>query len=155
MNKEEIYNQTSGKIERNTVLSTLKVEDIISYLSGKEKNVLEGNINGYEVYFNLSQLEKKIKEVKDSIKETVLDEVNEPFDWNGFNVKKISGSGRYDFSVCDGWNKKKNELKEIEAHMKTAFKKGQEYIDSETGEVYPVPEYKGYSDKIVFTKNKS
>jgi predicted RNase H-like nuclease (RuvC/YqgF family) len=154
MDLNEIKTDLEAQKERNEVLSRMKQDDIINFLKRKCKNVVEGNTEGYKLQLHLNTLEKEIKRIKDEIKETVFDELKDSFDWNGYNFKTTSGSGKYDFSCFDEWKKKSKEIKEMEENMKLAYKKGKEYIDSDTGEVYPIPEFKPYANRIVITKNK-
>jgi hypothetical protein len=152
MSTDELKNFTDHQTEKSGTKTTK--ESILNYLDRECNSVIDGNKNGYELQFFLNNLEKKIKDIKTEIKETVFDELKDPIDWNGYKFKVTSGSGKYDFSCFEDWKKKDKEIKAIEDNMKLAYKKGQEYIDSETGEVYPIPEFKPYSNRIVITKNK-
>lgn len=153
-NMENLKHETEQAAIRKEGVSRMNENDVINYLLKRGQKVEDGELKGYKLQLFIKNLSDAINAVKDQIRPTVLDELKDSFDDNGYNFKVTSGSGKYDFSCFDEWKEKNKKIKEIEDNMKLAYKKGKDYVDSDTGEVYPVPEFKPYSNRIVITKNK-
>lgn len=139
--------------ERNKVLSTITSKEIISSLNKRKTNVVGGKTKGYLLHKALIDIEKAIKKFKEEIFETVKDELKDEILENGFKFKLMGGSGRYNFSEYDEWNKLEKRRKDIEENMKISYKTGNIIIDKETGEEYPSAIFKPYKEKISITYN--
>ena len=96
-------------------------EQITQSLKAITENVLDGLISEDLSYLQLDTIEKLAKSCKDSIKESVIAELNrnDGFMQRGNKVLKvIAGKAMYNFKCNPEYNKVLDRKKEIESEMK-------------------------------------
>ncbi len=133
------YNLTNDLNEPKSVLGSLNlIKEIDSFI----QRVNEGYEDELKAYVIISDLEKAIKNAKESILDKALAERKKyPEKTVELFGKKISisQSGRYDYSNYQVWIDRNKEIKEIEEAMKNSYmiaKSGKLMIDSDS-EIIP------------------
>ena len=111
-------------------------------------DVKEGNTCPLTTYAELKNLADNIKTAMDSIKPECLNELERHLAGTREKTAKVGGvtfgktqSGRYSYSHFVDYVNQQQRVKDIEEKMKVAFQLKSDYIDPETGEVYPMAEY--------------
>jgi len=104
---------------------------------------IEGNINELDAYIQLSDLEKKVKEVKEGLKDYALTQCRKyqekSFVHSGRKIQ-IRNTKRWSYKHAKAWQKITEERKTLEMKMQAANLAGLD-TDSETGETITPAQY--------------
>ena len=117
--------------------------------------VADGVINPLRVMVMFNELEKAVKEAKESILQDAITEFEKhggkPIIEYGFNISK-SASGRYSYDNNPDWVRLSETIKELEKRMQTAYKGGGSILDESTGELIEPAIYKPNKESLTFKK---
>ena len=133
------------------------MDQIKEQLSNTVQSVEDGNFNSLEAYANLDMLEKFIKECKNQIFDSALEEHGKhgekTFSAFGYQFTSKNGSVKYDYDGHEELAKKEAEVKRIKDLLKNASKLGKAIVDEETGETFsPLPIKSGTKDSLSIKK---
>lgn len=125
----------------------MKTIDLVSEIINDE---VEGNVERMKALVALHEIQKEAENVLKHIKAWKSENINDleqdskdyPDGYGGYTFEFRNGGKMYNFKNIEEWTKKSGELKDLEEKYKAAFNlklKGVEPIDSETGEIIPIP----------------
>lgn len=142
--------ESETTITNNTPIITHQVQMIV-------RKVLSGEINPAFAHVTLDVIEKALKKAKDEIKETAIDNINEPQVIGDYKVEVVQGRKMYDFKDIPEVVKKESELKELKKKHQIAadnYGKGMMNVSESDGEVIQPALIKYGADYVKVTKNK-
>ena len=109
---------------------------MIKHILKLADDAANGLSNSLEAYIELKKIEKTLEMAIESVKPLAIQEADKyhekSFELSGVQVTKSRAPGRWDYSEIPQWKKRKDELSQIEALSKDAFKlaaKGQTITD--------------------------
>lgn len=133
---------------------------IIGTLSELVQNTLDGEENPFKAWAVFTDLEKYIKECKETLKKTVDSEAKKysekQFVAGDFRVEVRNGRAVYNFKECKSWIAKNQDLKETEEQLKLAYKMysaNKTIAVTEDGEQVEIP-IVTYTDDTIIVKEK-
>ena len=125
------------------------------------QDVQDGNEDPLKAYVELMKLQKSIEEAIKYIKDEAINAASnygkEKFEKYGYEIKYNQGRKIWDFKNIRQWNEYKQKLAEVEEFGKlaySAYEKGGQFVDPDTGEIIPVPIVTHSNDYITVTKLK-
>ncbi len=142
--------------ERQQAVATLNHQPIEAQLKDLENAVLSGWVSGLEAVIAV----KRVQSLLDTLKKNILDSAK--MEAMSFPTGYTSSTGkvelrntatRYSFKHIDVWNKKREELKVIEALSKAAMKTDEPIYNAE-GEQIERPEISGGGESLFITLKK-
>lgn len=119
------------------------------------QQVIDGNESPLEVYAWLKDMQKHLDKCVKEIEEIALDEAekyDKTFTQGNYIFERRSGRKVYSFKNIHEWKQANDRQKAIEDLAKKAYsmyEKGTHPVDSETGEVLPLPEVKNTRDVLI------
>lgn len=141
----------------------MKLIELVSEVMNDEA---EGNVERLRALVALHNMQKEaenvIKEIKawksERFNELEQDSKDYPDGYGGYTFEFRNGGKMYNFKNIEEWTKKSEELKDLEGKYKAALNlklKGVEPIDSETGEIIPIPIITYRASSVVLKAKKS
>ena len=130
------------------------MKQIKEQLSDTIQSVEDGNFNPLEAYANMDSLEKFVKECKNQIFDSAMEEHGKYGEKTitdfGFEITLRNGSITYDYSYHAELNELKSKVSKITDNLKIASKKDMIFVDPETGETFePCPIKSGSKNSLV------
>ena len=130
---EDLFQEMREIEQANITTVPISIEKIFDFLEAEKNKVVDGYTDGYKLAILLDILNDKLMEIKTTISQIVIREVENPIKYNGFKIEQSSG-GRYDYTTNEYWISLNKEIKEIEKKMQLASKVNGEIAD-ENGEI--------------------
>lgn len=117
---------------------------------------LEGQTDILITYANLLQqkkdLEAQIEKIKDSAINYAKQYGTDQFEYKGFKINYQKGRAMFSFKGIEKWNEAQKDLKEIEEEAKMAYQayvRGQNLVNTDTGETPMLPDVTYGQDYLV------
>lgn len=153
MDINDIKQETDLAAERKVNQLPVTYDSLMSYLNARKNAVIDGYEDAHILAIQLKNFEEAISVIKEQIKETILSELSQPIEMNGFRIEETQ-SGRYDYSDSLEWQTLEQKKKQLEKDMQAAYKSNHAYINEETGEIIQAAKFKPYSPSYKITKLK-